>query len=178
MRTVCILIIMLICCPCQESEAQTADLITIATLRNTIQKYGPRNVVNQLNKGEGQDWLQIEAYISNGDAQWIALASELYSGTDASTSEGLILALAEALPKNPGAVLKLENTVISLKRICSLPFIEPEDAFIERYVVDTMTALDSVQDSALRRAAQTCRRRLQEVLKQWEERISAHPSSP
>lgn len=178
MRTACILIIMLICCPCQAAEAQAVAPVTIATLRNAIQKYGPQNVVNQLNKGEGQDWLEIEAYISSGDAQWVALASELYPGADAGTSEGLIIALADALPKNPDAVLKLENTVISLKRICSLPFIEPEDAFIERYVVDTMTALDSVQDPGLRQAVQVCRRRLEEVLRHWEEGIPAHPSSP
>jgi hypothetical protein len=134
--------------------------ITVDDIYNMIKKYGPKSTVNQLSKRDWHNWFTIEKNISDGDSEWIKLASYLYPGIDAGTSIGLIIALANALPKNPIAVLKLEDANISLKRVCSFPFIEPDNEFIKNYSESVIQALNSIDDEKVQIEAQVCKLRL------------------
>ncbi len=147
--------------------------LKLEDIRRDIQKHGPKKVVDQLAKGDGKAWLEVEQHIANGDANWIELALELRPGTDAGTGEGLVIALATALPKNPEAVLDLEGGTMSLKNVCSLPFIEPEEAFVKSYSAAALQALDSVKTPSLQVEAEVCRLRLTSVLELWEKRRMA-----
>lgn len=68
-----------------------------------IQVLGPQSVVISLNhKGL---FNRVLDEISSENTEWIQLAPQLAKATDAGDSEGLTVALAGALPKNPKAVL-------------------------------------------------------------------------
>jgi hypothetical protein len=56
-----------------------------------------------------------------------------------------------ALPKNPAAVLKLTGTksFLSLDDVCAAPFIEPEHAFLMRYLTETRRSLANLKDKAV-----------------------------
>jgi hypothetical protein len=75
----------------------------------------------------------------------------LAEGTDAGTSEDLQESLATALPHDPGAVLKLAGAeqFLSLDAICSAPFIEPEEAFLMRYLANARALLASLNERAV-----------------------------
>jgi hypothetical protein len=73
--------------------------------------------------------------IETGNAEWVALAPKLAIGADGADAEGLGIALAYALPKNPTAVLGVvdpiegDGHILAVSRICGIPFIEeiPKD---------------------------------------------------
>jgi hypothetical protein len=138
--------------------------ITTNDVRCMIKKYGPIETVNQLAQGDWHNWLTIEKNISNGDTDWIELAPYLRLGTDAGTSVGIIVALATALPKNPIAVLKLEDNNMSLKRVCSFPFIEPTHDFIKDYSESAIQALNSIDDPRFLAEAEVCKIRLNAII--------------
>ncbi|SSW84744.1 Uncharacterised protein [Klebsiella pneumoniae] len=69
---------------------------------------GARSVVAELNSndtGESEWWNHVIPGISKGSDAWLAVASALESGVDASTAEDLKAALSEAIPHNPEGVL-------------------------------------------------------------------------
>ncbi|MGF6293482.1 hypothetical protein [Paraburkholderia youngii] len=68
--------------------------------------------------------------IGTGRADWVALAPKLAVGADGANAEGLGIALAYALPRNPAAVLKVvdplegDGHVLAISRVCGIPFID------------------------------------------------------
>ncbi|MPW09304.1 hypothetical protein GCT19_27220 [Paraburkholderia sp. CNPSo 3155] len=68
--------------------------------------------------------------IGTGRADWVALAPKLAVAADGANAEGLGIALAYALPRNPAAVLKVADPVeggshiLALPRVCGIPFID------------------------------------------------------
>ncbi|HEX5484692.1 MAG TPA: hypothetical protein VFX23_01730 [Limnobacter sp.] len=62
---------------------------------------------------------QIPKHIDEGDAQWIALAPNLY-------------------------------------KVCGVPFIEPTDRFVQKYLNESTAALKAVSDEKLLPLAQKC----------------------
>ncbi|APA86497.1 hypothetical protein BJG93_14665 [Paraburkholderia sprentiae WSM5005] len=68
--------------------------------------------------------------IGAGRADWVALAPKLAEGADGANAEGLGIALAYALPRNPAAVLKVvdpvegDSHILAISRVCGIPFIE------------------------------------------------------
>ncbi|WP_429347454.1 hypothetical protein [Paraburkholderia sp. Clong3] len=68
--------------------------------------------------------------IGTGRADWVALAPKLAIGADGANAEGLGIALAYALPRNPAAVLKVvdpvegDSHILAVSRVCGIPFID------------------------------------------------------
>ncbi len=104
--------------------------------------------------------------IAEGDAGWIAVAGAyVLPGTDAGATTDFIVSLAYGLPRNPEAVLALETDAhVSLLAVCSLPFIEAEESFIQAYGAKTLQALAAVDRPYLAAARDACIRRLQDNL--------------
>lgn len=99
--------------------------------------------------------------MGRGDARWIALAPRLAPGTDAGTSEGLGIALAHALPRNPRAVLAVLGVAggpvsVSAGRVCGVPFIEDTVKDLTAYRRRAARAVRGVTDPSLVRARAAC----------------------
>jgi hypothetical protein len=105
-------------------------------------------------------WVVVENGVASGDVDWVALAPIVAPGTDAGTSEGLSIALADALPKSPQAVLSVVTPggggPLDLARVCSAPFIEDTPAHHAAYLQATLEALARPMPIALRPAAKAC----------------------
>ena len=126
--------------------------LTPPAISDLVARDGAGPTVQRLvtNKRSPQ-WDAVLRQVETGDDRWLAVARELSAGTDAGTSEGLQVALATALPKNPAGVLRLAGTqpFLSLTNLCSAPFIEPQPAFFRRYLSSTRKALLRLKDAAI-----------------------------
>ena len=103
--------------------------------------------------------------ISSGDAQWLALAPGLQKGADAGPSEFLKISVAEALPHNAAAVLRLGAHGWPIANACSYPMLEPKPADTRRYFAAAIPAVTAVHDPALQSAKATCLSELRKARK-------------
>lgn len=148
-------VLLLICTSCSAASSDPSRV------KSDLQQWPAKKVISNLKKrGEFE---QILKHIDEGDAQWVALAPSLYKGTDAGDSEDIEIALATALPKNALAVLSVlsGNTAISegqpgIDKVCGVPFIEPTDDFVKKYLKESTAALKAVNDQKLLPVAQKC----------------------
>lgn len=126
-------------------------------ISDEIRTQGAGRVVHRL--WENGDYRQVLDGISAGDSKWIALAPALAAGTDAASSEGLSLALARALPKNPAAVLSVlqpDRGAVSAPRVCGLPFIEGDIIDVADYRRSAIAAVAKVEGDSLKDAKAAC----------------------
>jgi len=96
-------------------------------------------------------WENLLEKVASGDEEWIRASSCMGRKFDYYNHTVIInlnSVWAEALPKNPQAVLGLAGYGISLKRICAFPIVEPERAWAAQYVKDTLAALEAIPDDA------------------------------
>lgn len=148
--------------------------VTPDELHLAYYKYSPAAIVKALQKDDAANWNMIIAKIMEGDKIWISYSAKyVYPGTDAGTTTEFTVALAHALGNNPEAVIYLEgfSPNISLLNICSLPFIEPEYAFIQSYGKKTLAALEQldVGGQSLQDSKATCMRRLRDSLERADQ---------
>jgi len=133
----------------QVSYAQ--EFFTAQEFDDRCSKEGAAHLVDELLIGNWDNpiWSNILENIASGDEDWIrasACMGKAFGYTDQTVIVSLNIAWAEALPKNPQAVLSLSGYGISLGRICSFPIIEPERAWAAQYVKDTLAALETIPD--------------------------------
>ncbi|MBE1159483.1 hypothetical protein [Dyella acidiphila] len=134
---------------------QAQQPLSAAGLAKEIDAKGAKAVV----EGLGDRFDGVLDRIDTGDADWIALVPRLAQGTDAGNSEGLSIALAYALPKNPAAVLAVvteDGGILSVSRVCSIPFIEDSVKDRPGYKRQALRAMEAVRVAALQRAKESC----------------------
>ena len=138
---------------------------TIAEVRGDLASMGPTRTVQALWSDKRWDW--IEDRVAAGDTGWIALAPRLAPGTDAGTSEGLSISLAEGLTRNPRAVLAVltlgDDSVLGVQQVCEAPFIEETPQHHATYMRATFRALAGVRAPDLHRVKQACLQRLSQA---------------
>lgn len=125
-----------------------AGALTPGQIDQRIRAHGARQTVLSLEKRQLFD--AVLDRIGAGSAPWIQLAPALAKGTDAGDSEGLVVALATALPKNPRAVLAVLNDgpVTGVQAVCALPFIEPTHEEASAYLAQAIRAVTAVAPSS------------------------------
>ncbi len=124
-----------------------AQTLTSAQLTRNIHLHGPRAVVQALDRSGRFD--AVLDKIASGNAEWIRLAPDIAKGTDAGDSTGLIVALAEALPKNPKAVLRVLDggAITNASVVCGVPFIEPTPREVAVYLNKAIPAVTRISKS-------------------------------
>jgi hypothetical protein len=126
-----------------------APHVTVAEIRKVIQVEGPKNAVMTL--WSANKWEAFMDKISSGDGTFIALAPEIRPGTDAGSAEDLTNSLAEGLPRNPRAVLRVldlsSDVVLGVENVCSVPLIDDTEARARAYKVKALRAVRSVYKS-------------------------------
>lgn len=125
---------------------------------NDIRDNGAKATVQKLTGGRHPQWNSVLRKIESGDSRWLAVTRQLAAGTDAGTSEDLQVILARALPKNPAGVLALANsqTFLAIDDLCGAPFIEPEPAYLHRYLRQARHALMSLNDASVEEQRKKC----------------------
>lgn len=125
-----------------------ADTLTAANVSHDLDIVGAKSTVNTLDRTGRFD--KVLDRIAAGQSVWIQLAPRLAKGTDAGHSTGLTVALAQALPRNPQAVLAVldDGPVIGADAVCSAPFIEPAPDEVSAYLGSAIAAVKGVRMSA------------------------------
>lgn len=99
------------------------------------------------------------AHVDKGEATWIKTTPALAKYTDGGYSEDMSISLATALPLNPVAVLSVVSEDIyplSVKRVCSAPFIDMDRKGLKSYLHKTNMALKKVAAPELKEKREAC----------------------
>ena len=137
-----------------------SSVITPSAVEQMIDKYGARHTIEKLTnsppKREFGDYDIVLSGVSSGDHRWLALVPKLKAGTDAATSLALVVSVAEALPRNPKAVLRLIKADPSWRRACTYPMIEPTKAEERIYFSKAIPAVRLVRDPDVQSVKRAC----------------------
>ena len=146
------------------------DLMTYNGIRQSSQGVGAYQTVRLMNEGDRAAWENFYRHVADGDEAWLQLVPSILGGADAGWTGSIIVALAEALPRNPEGVLALEGSLVSMKYVCSVPFVEPEDKFIDAYAASVRKALAGIDEVYFEQDKRICLLRLNETMQKFEER--------
>jgi hypothetical protein len=102
-------------------------------------------------------------HVAEGENGWLHAAAEIAPYTDATFSQGLRVAIADALVVNPSGVLRMIGTEKHFDDACGYPFIHQTDTYMERHKQEALTALKRVHQPALADRKEQCRKQLMDV---------------
>ncbi|MFV7477632.1 hypothetical protein ACNPM1_12010 [Enterobacter pseudoroggenkampii] len=112
---------------------------------------GAMSVVAELDSndtGESEWWNHVIPEISKGTQAWLAVASALEPGVDASTAEDLKAALSEAIPHNPEgvlAILKDDKPLLTVEQICAFANFPETEAESNKLFVDSIREMFKIK---------------------------------
>ncbi|MFM0738161.1 hypothetical protein PQQ51_13040 [Paraburkholderia xenovorans] len=154
------------------STTAVAQPLTPSRIERDVRTHGAHATVQSLNRTGRLD--AVLSKIASGSVAWVRLSPDLAKGTDAGDSTGLSIALAQALPKNPKAVLAVldDGPVTGAAVVCSVPLIEPSPDEVKDYLNRAIDAVRHTPDSGSLPQRAPCL----QALKRIAEHTSAHPS--
>jgi len=151
MRTIIVLSLLFLAC---HAETPAPTKLTAGSILQQVKEKGARKVLQEYSSASLQ-WHAILKHIETGDAEWLAVASELRAVSDAGYSEDLDFSVATALPKNPSGVLRLKH--FALERVCDVPYLEPSEKTVHDFQTKAAAALETVRDADLQDRKKKCR---------------------
>jgi hypothetical protein len=133
--------------------ALSADL-TPSAIRALLEGQDAGQVVQSLDESS---WNAFLAHVEAGDRGWIDLVPLLAAGTDAGTSESLIITLSRALKSNPAGVLSvLANDHYAATDICGDNDIEVSALEAAAFIDEALVKVAAVMDPDLSEARNAC----------------------
>ncbi len=102
-------------------------------------------------------------HVAEGDNGWLHAAAEIAPYTDATFSQGLRVAIADALVVNPTGVLKMIGTEAHFDQACGYPYVQQTGTYMQRHQREALTALKRVHQPALADRKEQCRKQLMDV---------------
>jgi hypothetical protein len=136
----------------QRPSSDAKDLLA------DIDHQGAGKVVQQLTGGDESAWNGVLRHIKTGSQDWLEVAQRLLPATDAGNTEDLHTALAVALTHNPNGVLTMVGPDLSIKDVCTVPFIEPDAKTVREHKLKVREALRGVRLPALSTKKRECLR--------------------
>jgi hypothetical protein len=97
--------------------------ITTDSVAHRIATTGAKKTVDAMYQN-GKEWHQFLSAVAAGDEQWIKVAVQLRSGTDAGTTTQLLNSIGEALEHQPQTVLENVIPVLAIADICGAPDVD------------------------------------------------------
>lgn len=110
---------------CSAEVSNSGKSWTIESIKDGISKHGARKTIDLVYKDHNA-WTSVLVNVASGQEDWVKVAIQLYQGSDGGSAEMLILALGEALERNPGTVLKNIASVIDIRNVCGSPDIDSD----------------------------------------------------
>jgi hypothetical protein len=160
-----------------SSSASSAQSITSNELRNMsatdfqrhIDEEGAQEFVYRLVKDidphspEEPNYDIVLEHVAEGGNGWLHAAAEIAPFTDATFSQGIRIAIADALIVNPTGVLKMIGTEEHFDEACGYPFVRQTETYMLQHKREALAALRKVQQPALASKKESCRKRLMDV---------------
>lgn len=144
---------------CMSAVASEPLALTPQAITKYVEEHGAKETVDNLYQdNDSRRWDFVTHKMESGDPRWLNVAKMIAAGTDAGTSEGLIVTLAIALPKNPKGVLQIIGTTsfLSYDTVCNAPFIEPTPAYLKKYLRKTRLVLRNLKDASVEEQRVKC----------------------
>jgi hypothetical protein len=167
-------LLMLLACPVLQGHAQSISSNEMRGMSATdfdrhIDEEGPQQFVQRLLKDvdphspEEPNFDVVLEHVAEGSNAWLKEAARIAPYTDATFSQGLRVAIADALVANPAGVLKLVGTEEHFDQACGYPFVHQTDTYMLRHRREALAALSRVHQAALLPKVESCRKQLMDV---------------
>lgn len=102
-------------------------------------------------------------HVAEGNNAWLRAAARIAPYTDATFSQGLRVAIADALVANPAGVLTMVGTEEHFDQACGYPFVHQTDTYLQRHKREALAALSHVHQPALEEKKESCRKQLMDL---------------
>jgi hypothetical protein len=143
--------------------------MTAADFQRHINEEGAQQFVQRLMKDidphspEEPNYDIVLEHVAEGSNGWLHAAAEIAPYTDANFSQGIRVAIADALIANPSGVLKMIGSEEHFSDACGYPFVRQTATYMERHKREALAALNHVHQPALAAKKESCRQSLMDV---------------
>jgi hypothetical protein len=156
-------------CPAQSISSSELRNMTAADFQRHIDEEGAQQFVGRLIKDidphspEEPNYDIVLEHVAEGNNDWLHAAAEIAPYTDATFSQGIRVAIADALVVNPTGVLKMMGTEEHFDEACGYPFVRQTETYMLQHKREALAALNHVRQPALAVKKENCRKRLMDV---------------
>ncbi|HEY3989396.1 MAG TPA: hypothetical protein VGM02_08875 [Acidobacteriaceae bacterium] len=143
--------------------------MSAADFQHHIDEEGARPFVRRLIKDidphspEEPNYDIVLEHVAEGSIGWLHAAAEIAPYTDATFSQGIRVAIADALVVNPTGVLNMIGTEEAFDEACGYPFVRQTGTYMLRHKREALAALNHVHQPALAVKKEHCRKQLMDV---------------
>ena len=156
-------------CLAQSISPNELRNMTATDFQRHIDEEGAQQFVHRLIKDidphspEEPNYDIVLEHVAEGSNGWLHAAAQIAPYTDASFSQGIRIAIADALVVNPIGVLKMIGTEEHFDDACGYPFVRQTETYMQRHKREALAALDRVHQPALAAKKESCRKSLLDV---------------
>jgi hypothetical protein len=156
-------------CAAQSMSPNELRTMTASEFRRHIKEEGAQAFVRRFVKDidphspEEPNYDIVLEHVAEGSSGWLEAAAEIAPYTDATFSQGIRVAIADALVVNPTGVLKMIGSEEHFNEACGYPFVHQTDTYMERHQREALAALTRVHQPALAQKKEQCRKQLMDV---------------
>jgi hypothetical protein len=152
-----LVIVAVVLCPLTYSQKGGAKgVVEPKAIIDDIDSNGAAAVVRKLTAGNGSQWHDVIRGIEIGSPPWLDVAKKLLTATDAGRTTDLYFALSVALTRNAAGVLSMAGPDLPIEKVCSVPYIEPDEKTIRTHRTKVRTALRKVTSTELDSQKKAC----------------------
>jgi hypothetical protein len=156
---------------CRAQSISSSELrnMTAADFQRHIDEEGAQQFVGRLVKDidphspEEPNYDIVLEHVAEGSNDWLHAVAEIAPYTDATFSQGIRVAIADALVVNPTGVLKMIGSEEHFDEACGYPFVRQTETYMLQHKREALSALNRVHQPALAMKKESCRKRLMDV---------------
>jgi len=143
--------------------------MSAADFQRHIDEEGAQQFVRRLIKDidphspEEPNYDIVLEHVAEGSNGWLHAAAQIAPYTDASFSQGIRVAIADALVVNPTGVLKMIGIEEHFNDACGYPFERQTERYMLQHKREALAALDRVHQPELASRKESCRKSLMDV---------------
>jgi hypothetical protein len=156
-------------CPAQNMSSSEVRNMTAVDFQRHIDEEGAQQFVQRLIKDvdphspEEPNYDIVLEHVAEGSNGWLHAAAQIAPYTDATFSQGIRVAIADALVVNPAGVLKMIGTEEHFDQACGYPFVRQTETYMLQHRREALAALNRVHQPALATKKESCRKRLMDM---------------
>ena len=156
-------------CPAQSMSSSELRNMTAADFQRHIDEEGAQQFVARLMKDidphspEEPNYDIVLEHVAEGSNGWLQAVAQIAPYTDATFSQGIRVAIADALVVNPAGVLKMIGTEEHFDQACGYPFVRQTETYMLQHRREALAALNRVHQPALAAKKKSCRKRLMDT---------------
>jgi hypothetical protein len=156
-------------CSAQSMSSSEVRNMSAADFQRHIDEEGAQEFVRRLIKDidphspEEPNYDIVLEHVAEGSNGWLHVAAAIAPYTDATFSQGIRVAIADALVVNPTGVLMMIGTEEHFDEACGYPFVRQTDTYMLQHKREALAALKQVHQPSLAAKKENCRKKLMDV---------------